>query len=172
MYLLRVNMISKIPYEAYKAYKERNYDKAVEFYQKTLEFNPVIDDIYVHLRYYLSLYHNDQSKKAKEYINEYSNTIKDNQWIAQIVHFYTGKIAEDELIKSSDNLDSQKDKEQKCEAFYYVGMAHLLKMEHARLSTPPSLEKAREYFEKCLATDVKNFREYELAKIELDRMGQ
>jgi len=141
-------------------FKQGRYKVAASlFYKDAKEANPGY--IYDHLFYFLSLYRNGQIKKAQDYILELSNTFKEEKWIAPVVHFYAGKMTGDALLSIAEDKDPKKDKEQKCEAYYYIGMMHLLK-DHGT--------KAKHYFEKCVSTDVKYFSEYELAKVELDRL--
>lgn len=53
-------------------------------------------------------------------------------------------------------------REPQCEAYYYVGMKHLLMDEQ---------DAAGEMFRKCLATNWDDFDEYVLADSELRRMN-
>ncbi len=54
---------------------------------------------------------------------------------------------------------------------HYLGMAHLLNVGIALKSTRPDTARARAYFEKSLATKEEAFTEYELAEVELRRLG-
>jgi tetratricopeptide (TPR) repeat protein len=140
-------------------FKQGKFKEAAELFQKEFkEGSP--EDIYNHFFYFLSLYRAGQIEKAREHILEFSNALKDDKWVAPVAHFYAGKITEDALLKAAESEDEKKDKEQKCEAYYYIGMMYLLKED---------LPKAKDYFEKCVATDVKSFIEYGMAKAELER---
>jgi len=144
----------------FKYFREGKYKEAAELFQKeSKEDSPGY--IYDQLFYFLSLYRAGQIDKAQKHILKFSNTLKDDKWIEPVAHFYAGKITEDALLKAAESEDEKKEKEQKCEAYYYIGMMYSLKEK-------PS--KAKGYFEKCVATDVKSFIEYDMAKAELDRL--
>ena len=85
----------------------------------------------------------------------------DDAWIAPMVRFYAGGITEEEVLDMAKAEDTNKDNEQKCEAFYYLGMARLFGMNGA---VEPDTTGAREYFEKCVATGVEEFLEFKLAR--------
>ena len=78
-----------------------------------------------------------------------------------MIRFYAGEVTEGEVIRRTVAEDPKKDNEQKCEAYYYLGVAHLL-------GFPDGLESdtttAMEYFEKSVATGVEPFMEFRLAR--------
>ncbi len=131
------------------------------YYKEDNPYGPYY--IYEHLLYFISLYRAGEISKAQSHISEFSNSLKDDTWAAPVAHFYAGKITEDAVLKAAENEDGKKDIEQKCEAYYYIGMMYTLK---------DNLSKAKDYFEKCVATDVKYFGEYNYAKAELERINE
>jgi tetratricopeptide (TPR) repeat protein len=141
-------------------FKQGKYKEAAVLFQKEVKEGNT-EDIYNHLFIFLSHYGAGQIEEAQKHILEFSNTLKDDKWITPVAHFYAGKITENALLKAAENEDEKKDKEQKCEAYYYIGMMYLLKED---------LTKAKDYLEKCVATDVKSFIEYDMAKTELERI--
>ncbi len=87
-----------------------------------------------------------------------------------MVLFYTGKLSEDDVLKAAANADATLDKQQKCEGYYYLAMAYLLKLGAVQGDGAANAAKAREYLEKCVATGVTTFVEYRAAQAELERM--
>ena len=59
--------------------------------------------------------------------------------------------------------DKKKDSEQHCEAWFYAGMEKLLSGDK---------NTAANYFHKCLATQEKDFIEFQLAQSELKALGK
>jgi hypothetical protein len=49
-------------------------------------------------------------------------------------------------------------------------MAYLLEMDHVKLSSPATKERARELLQACVDTGVGNFLEYQAAELELSRI--
>ena len=100
-----------------------------------------------------------------------------------VARFYAGDLSEDDVLKAAEDEAPVREKEKKCEAYYYLGMAHLLGVGATRVVAqeegaytgaplPERKEKAKEYFEKCLATGVKEFTEYDRAKWELEQLEE
>lgn len=146
-------------------FSQGQFNKAVEAFQEEfMEDNP--DDnsyIYNHLAYFLSLSRAGQIDKARKHIAEFSKSLKDDKWIAPVAQFYAGKTTEDAVLKAAENEDEQIATEQKCEAYYYIGMMNLLKGD---------MPKAKDDFKKCVSTDVKYFMEYNMAKAELEKIRE
>jgi tetratricopeptide (TPR) repeat protein len=80
---------------------------------------------------------------------------KASRWEKMVSSFLLGRMSEDEFLASA-LADS--DSGRHCEAWFYAGMKR-------RLSGDPA--KARDYLERCLATDRKDFDEYNFAAAEL-----
>ena len=57
----------------------------------------------------------------------------------------------------------KKDNEQKCEAYYHLGIAHLFGVP---AGVEPDTTAAMKYFEKCVSTGVEDCVEFKLAKQE------
>ncbi len=148
-----------------KYFEQGKYKEANELFQTYFKADNPDGPFYIynHLFYFISLYRAGEVSKAQSHISEFSNAFKDDTWIAPVAHFYAGKITEDAVLKLAENEDDKKDIEQKCEAYYYIGMMHTLK---------ENLSKAKDYFKKCVTTDVKYFSEYGYAKEELERINE
>lgn len=141
-------------------FKHRDYEKAAELFCNAVEKEKT-QFIYDHLFYFLSLYGAEKMEEADSYIRNISNTLNEDEWVNPVIHFFAGKISEDALWQASENEDERIQKEQKCEAYYYVGMLHLFK---------GNKKKAKSCFEKCIDTGLENFIEYDMAKTELARI--
>jgi lipoprotein NlpI len=100
--------------------------------------------------------------ELKEYLAGHPTTNSDD-WPSQIGRFLAGQITEQELLAAAEDTDSKKDHEQKCEAYFYIGSRHLIAGDKAR---------AEDLFEKCVATGIQNFSEYQCAKAELNTLNK
>jgi len=83
-------------------------------------------------------------------------------WVTGIAEFLLNKIVEADFVAAANSLDTEKDRGQHCEAWYYSGMKRLLAGDK---------KTAANYFRKCLATRESNFDEYIFAQAELKRIG-
>jgi lipoprotein NlpI len=89
---------------------------------------------------------------------EHRDAKKTNDWPSKVGRFLVGQLSEADFLKAAANTNSQTDREQHCEAYFYAGIKHLIENDNTI---------AADYFKKCLATDVKDFTEYESAEAEL-----
>ncbi|MCK5573232.1 MAG: hypothetical protein KAJ12_10745 [Bacteroidetes bacterium] len=149
-------------------YIEGDYLAAAAKYE--LWSDPDTAYIYNELFHFLSLYRADRKAEALDRITKYATTLKGEEWIQPVVKFYAGEVPEEKVLEAAKSSDAQLDRDQRCEALYYVSMAYLLEMEHVKLSSPASKERARELLEACLKTAVEDFMEYQAAEVELSRM--
>ena len=84
--------------------------------------------------------------------------LENEEWIAPIYHFLRGEISEERALELAKNDDPQKQREQLCEAYYYIGMQAL---------TAGDLPKAEAYLRKTLEFNIYNFYEHGFAIREL-----
>jgi TPR repeat protein len=84
------------------------------------------------------------------------------EWPMPVARFFLGKLGEAKLLAAARDQDAQKEREQLCEAYYYLGQAHMIRGRR---------ERARDMFRKAVATGITNFVEYAGARAELARMG-
>jgi lipoprotein NlpI len=82
-------------------------------------------------------------------------------WAVKIAGHLLGNVSEEELLAAAAAKEAKLDREQRCEAWYYAGMKHLLKGDHTA---------AADHFEKCLGTQVRDFVEYSLSQAELNAL--
>ncbi len=85
---------------------------------------------------------------AEEVLEKIASTSNDDKWITFVMNMLTGKISVDKCLKAAKNKDIEIETQQLCEAYFYIGESYLIKNDKAR---------AREFFQKCLNTEVMNF---------------
>jgi lipoprotein NlpI len=94
----------------------------------------------------------------------------DDSWETKLVRFLAGDLDETTLLSMADSEDSTLDREHKCEAYYYIGMAYLLDT-GARLDLAyPDTARAAAYLRECIGTGVWEFPEYMFARVELAQL--
>ncbi|MCE1245047.1 MAG: tetratricopeptide repeat protein [Firmicutes bacterium] len=132
-------------------------DKSAECFKQASQINPT--DNYMHLMYGLALMR--QGKDGAGYFREYLEKNKDKEWPKPVFRMLSESITPAECLKMA--VDGEKDKmmQRKCEAYFYIGEYYLIKNDKA---------KAKEYFEKCVATGVNYFNEYYFSKAELKKL--
>ncbi|UCF81589.1 MAG: tetratricopeptide repeat protein [Acidobacteriota bacterium] len=165
-------------------YHEGEYEKAVaEFEMPVVDLatgneNPAIkseySDVYIQLAYSLALHRAGRGEEAQTPIKELAKLFRGDEkpgWAAPLAFFYLGEITEGDVLKAAEADDEELEQEQKCEAYYYMGMTHLLGVGAQRDASQPEREKkAREHFEKCLATGATTVPEYRSAERELKQL--
>jgi tetratricopeptide (TPR) repeat protein len=86
-----------------------------------------------------------------------------DKWWSKIAEFLVGDLAQEAFLAATSADDQKIQREQECEAYFYVGM---------KLLVEDDREAARNFFRKCVATDVRNYTEYRSSKSELKRLGE
>lgn len=84
-------------------------------------------------------------------------------WNTKIDNFLLGKTNEQDFLSGINASDEEKQHDQQCDAWYYIGMKHLLNGDKTG---------AADAFQKSVATDVKDENEYDFANAELKRLGK
>jgi len=102
----------------------------------------------------------DQLAAANEELKDYflARGGRTNDWPVQVGHFLTGESSQSDFLKAANSTDPETDKEQHCEAYFYIAIKNLL------AGDKPA---AMLFFQECIATDVKTFYEYRMAQIKL-----
>ena len=103
-----------------------------------------------------------QGKDAKEELVESLKKFGKHDWPEPVALMLMGEMTQEECLKKAENSNSRLDREQKCEAYFYIAQDCLIKRQK---------KEAENYLKKCISTGVKNFYEYDLAKSELSRLG-
>jgi lipoprotein NlpI len=91
---------------------------------------------------------------------ELASALKDWKpgWKKSLGLFLSGELPENALLELAIQGDSKTVREHKCEAFYYAGVVRLLKGD---------VVGGRGLFEKCVATQLHSFSEFQFASAEL-----
>ena len=93
-------------------------------------------------------------KRADEAIREAAAKAEPENWYGRITRYLMGDLSQDEFLDyaTDDNL--------RCEAYYFIG-------EKTRLTS--DFQKARSWFEKCVALDNERYWEHKLSELRLER---
>jgi lipoprotein NlpI len=121
---------------------------------------------YLEMLAWLTCVQMGQGEPATKELNDYLDKRWPHgapEWTGQLMARLLGRIDEQTLLISAKSPDPKIDAGQRCEAWFYSGMKHLLAKE-----TPA----ATECFQKSLATGKVTFVEYALAIAELKTLGQ
>ncbi|HEX4202062.1 MAG TPA: hypothetical protein VHY59_11125, partial [Chthoniobacterales bacterium] len=86
-----------------------------------------------------------------------------DHWGSKVGSFLISKLSEPEFLAGTGSYFAHRAHGHECEAWYYVGMKHLLAGDKAGAASS---------FEKSLATNSRISQEYFLATFELKRMGK
>ncbi|UCD64164.1 MAG: protein kinase, partial [Candidatus Zixiibacteriota bacterium] len=145
------------------------YDEAVSEFQKAIAADST--DVYAHFYYTLAVARSGKPEQAREHMQNVSGAFSDSSWSGWIIRFLNGEADERSFLNEAARADTTTPPEHKlCEAYYFVGITYLLgsmdwlEPEHADTT------RARDYFEKCVATDMRQFYEYRFARTELARL--
>jgi lipoprotein NlpI len=131
---------------------------AVLDFAKSAEIEP--SNLYSALWLYLAETRAGQNGRAG--LENRSQGLNLNQWPGPVVDFYLGKIDEKEIYAAVENRDAKKNREQICEANFYLAEAKLLK--NAITDAIPLLRSAEK---ECPPT----FIEGQAVRAELKRLG-
>jgi tetratricopeptide (TPR) repeat protein len=82
-------------------------------------------------------------------------------WTKNVGRYLLGELSEPDFLAAADQGDAKEINGQHCEAFFYTGMAHLDRGE---------TDVAKDLLAKSVATEQRNFVEYQLAEVELERL--
>jgi len=151
----------------YEEYYEGRYAEAARLFPERIARTPA--SFSYKLFHFLALHRSGQTQEALAYISGVAASLTDRKWAGPVVQFYAGRLPEDEVLKAAASADPKTDREQLCEAYYYLAMAYHLKLGGVQVDAAAAA-KVREYLEKCVATGVTNFVEYRAAQAELGRL--
>lgn len=119
------------------------------------------DDPYVALWHHLALSRDQRPRESK--LREQMATLDMTRWPAPVVRLYLGELKPVEVIDAARNADPNIEREQFCEAYFYIGQAALLGGE-------PS--SAMDLFRLTVDTGLTTFIEYKAARAEMTRLAQ
>lgn len=84
--------------------------------------------------------------------------VQARSWPMPVLQLYAGRISVEELVHAMNAKDARAERDQACEAWYYLGQYHLIRNEN---------DQARAAFEASVATGVQEFIEYFWSQREL-----
>lgn len=90
-----------------------------------------------------------------------NKSVQKSPWETDIGNFLLGRMSETNFLNAANVRDVNHPNGTQCEAWFYAGFKRRL------AGDPPA---AREYFQKCVATGMKEFDEYGFAVAELKRL--
>ena len=102
------------------------------------------------------------SKELSTYLDKRQKATT-SDWFSKVAEHLLGKVSEADLFAAAASPDAKKDSGQHCEAWFYAGMKKLFSGDK---------KTAADYFHKCLATEQKDFTEFQLAQSELKALGK
>ncbi len=102
------------------------------------------------------------SKELSTYLDKRQKATT-SDWFSKVAGHLLGKVSEADLFGAAASPDAKKDSGQHCEAWFYAGMKKLFSGDK---------KTAADYFHKCLATEQKDFTEFQLAQSELKALGK
>ncbi len=105
---------------------------------------------------------NRTSKTPAEELNANAASVNLTKWPGQVIQLYSGKMTPKALLAAASHSDAKVDREQHCEAFFYLA-------EHALLQKNKT--EATRLFRQTRDTGVSNFVEYQHAAAELARIA-
>jgi lipoprotein NlpI len=114
---------------------------------------------YYPLWLYLAQAH--QGKDAKAELDRRAGTLNLESWPGPVIDFYRGRIGADDVLAAARNGDTKTQRDQKCEADFYLG-------EHASLAG--GKDEAKRLLQGALDSCDRHFIEYAGAKAELGRL--
>jgi tetratricopeptide (TPR) repeat protein len=135
--------------------------EAAEFCAKAVGMDPEMQD---YTRFFLFLARaqlGERDAAAAELKAFADGRKKKDDWYSKVAAFLTGQMNEDTFLAAAKTDNPNRTREQECEASWYAGAMRLVAGDAAG---------AKPLLEKCVATDVRNFMEYESAKMALAAM--
>ncbi len=145
-------------------YDIHEWTNALADFRKCLEVDASYD--YSHFRIWLVRARLGEAEAASKELSTYlenRKTGKPDDWESNIMRFLTGQTTEAALYSAAAHKDTWKEALQYCEAYFYAGSKRLIGGDKS---------VAGDYFQKCIATDIKECMEYRSAVAELKFLRQ
>jgi tetratricopeptide (TPR) repeat protein len=152
-----------------------NKEEAVKSYQIRLEKGrPLL----IAILNFCALNDLKRHKEAREFLTKFIEEENDpDRWKVTKARFLLGELSESDLLEEANHPISFLKRDRQCEAYFYMGKAHLLKVTPEDRITVADSSKAREFFKECLKLekdlflnfDVRLWANVELMRLEGDR---
>jgi lipoprotein NlpI len=140
----------------------RNWQAALTDYRRACELNDKGND-YTHLVIWLIRARLNEREAADQELADFLHKRPQatfDDWVSTVGEFLLGRTTEEKLFAVA-SMDAEKENGQKCEAWFYAGMKKLLAGD----------KTASEYFRRTMATEQKDFAEYQFAEAELKALA-
>lgn len=95
-------------------------------------------------------------REVKQLLKEKVHLFEKSDWYKMIAQFLIEELNMDTLLSNAN-----KDNEKLCEVYFYIGYNYLINNKK---------DKAKDYFKKCINTNIDYYLEYKLAKFELEKL--
>ena len=151
---------------AYKArgavrFMQRSWADSLADFERACELNPRDQD-YARLYAWLTRSQLGKTATADKELADYAHKRwggATGPWPSKIANFLLNRLGETDFLAAAASPDRHKQLDQPCEAWFFVGMKHLLGGDK-----PTAID----CFRKCLSTAKTTFYEYQFAKSELE----
>lgn len=95
-------------------------------------------------------------------LRDYLARQESRAWPMPLLQMFTGELPASNILKAASADDAQKDREQKCEANFYLGLWYQFRGER---------QLSREALQRAVGSKVIKFIEYQFGRVELERLG-
>ena len=141
-------------------FRRGQFHLAVSDFSKAAELDVTRDGL-PYRQVWLFLARERAGRDGKADLAAFRKSREGGDWPVPVIDMFLGTTSVADCLGAAKDADAQRDKEKKCEAFYFVGELHILAGER---------KQGVEFFQKCIDTGLSGFIEYEGAKAELDRL--
>jgi tetratricopeptide (TPR) repeat protein len=107
---------------------------------------------------------------ARRHAADFTKNLENDAFRATLLRYYAGTVTEDSVWAATQDSVPKQFASKQCEAFYYLGVAHLHGLGGAAPVQPDTV-KALEYFDKCLETEIRRLDAYDLARASFRRLS-
>jgi tetratricopeptide (TPR) repeat protein len=141
------------------------YEQAVEEVMTATELVP--DFAFYRIFHSLLLCRMGREEEGQAQLRLLAESLEGASWQNSVIGFLTGEPDEATLLRLAESDDPETDLGQRCEAYYYIGMAYMLDTDADLESSHPDTAKTRTYLERCVGTGLRRFAEHGFAQAEL-----
>jgi len=136
-----------------------DFEGAIADYKDSLQWSrPGVDDSRLYFNLVLKRLHRDESEAdLASSITKWADG-----WYKDIGRYLTGDLPEKAFLDEAAKDDGKAEPHRQCQAFYFVGMTHLVKGDKSG---------AQAFFQKCFDTNLKPDMNLILARAELGRLA-
>lgn len=128
-------------------------ERALEFYAKAADNDDKKE--YYKIWNCIILRKLGRRQEADKFIEDFRKGFKKkDEWIAPVVAYLAGRMTEEQVFQLAKHDEPETNRQQLCEAYYYVGACYL---------ADRKLDRAEELMKKCLAQRVADFYEHGFA---------